>query len=231
MRSTSTGTTTRERIISAAEKLFAERGIVGVSLREINRAAAQGNTGAVQYHFGDRDGLVRAVIDKHNRDCEPRRHGLLDLYESNGGDDFRSLVAAYVLPLAAKLDDPDGGREYLQIACEYFTRPASFDELVPIQDPSSSLHRWHELLDPYLPIEHETVLSYRFPALRFVHVELARRSAAAPRADNRLFANHLIDLVTTLLTTQPSAHTQRVLNDRERRQPGSTKPRTPPLHR
>lgn len=209
-----TATNTRERIIQAAETLFAERGIEGVSLREINRTAGQLNTGAVQYHFGDRDGLVHAILDKHRLTNEPRRHALLDQYEATGDDDLRSLVASYVFPLAAKLDDPDGGREYLQIAAEYYTRPATFDELIPVQEPSSSLHRWHQLLNPLLPVEQDTWLSFRFPALRFTHVELARRAAGRPRPDNRLFTSHLVDLVTALLTTEPSPQTARILGER-----------------
>ena len=117
--STSTGTgvqgDTRDQIIRAAEALFAARGIDGVSLREINRAAGQSNTGAVQYHFGDRDGLVLAIIGKHRRDTEPRRHALLDMYEDAGVDDLRALASALVAPAAAKLGDPDGGRDYLQV--------------------------------------------------------------------------------------------------------------------
>ena len=49
--STTVTSETRDQIIRAAEELFAARGIDGVSLREINRAAGQSNTGAVQYHF------------------------------------------------------------------------------------------------------------------------------------------------------------------------------------
>ena len=47
--STSVQGDTRDQIIRAAEQLFAAHGIDGVSLREINRAAGQSNTGAVQY--------------------------------------------------------------------------------------------------------------------------------------------------------------------------------------
>ena len=206
-----TGYDTREQIIRAAERLFAARGIEGVSLREINRAAGQSNTGAVQYHVGDRDGLVRAVIDKHRQDSEPRRHALLDQYEDRGVDDLRALAAALVSPLAAKLADPDGGREYLQVASEFYTRPASFEELIPQRDPSSSMERWHRLLDPLLPIEGETVLRARFPAIRFALVELARRAAATPREDDRLFTSHLTDLVTAVLAAQPSEQTTRLL--------------------
>lgn len=209
-----TGTSTREQIIRAAELLFARHGIEGVSLREINRTAGQLNTGAVQYHFTDRDGLVMAIIDKHNRDCEPRRQALLDQYDATRVDDLRALAAAYIFPLAAKLEDADGGREFLQIAAEHYTRPATFDELVPVKDPTSSLHRWHETLDPLLPTEQDTWLSFRFPALRFTHVELARRAAAPPRPDNRLFTSHLVDLVTALLTTEPSGQTARILGER-----------------
>ena len=43
---------TRTQLMRAAERLFAERGIEVVSLREINRAAAQRNATALQYHFG-----------------------------------------------------------------------------------------------------------------------------------------------------------------------------------
>ena len=62
--------TTRRQLVSAAETLFAERGIEGVSLREINAAAGMRNATALQYHFHDRYGLVKAVLAKHT----PRSH-------------------------------------------------------------------------------------------------------------------------------------------------------------
>ncbi|HEY8525686.1 MAG TPA: helix-turn-helix domain-containing protein [Acidimicrobiales bacterium] len=209
--------TTRDEILRAAERLLAQRGIDGVSLREINRAAGQGNTNAVTYHFGDRLGLVRAVLEKHRADTEPRRHALLDQYEESGADDLRALSAALVLPLAAKLADPDGGREYLQIAGQFYTRPGCFDELVPPKDPNNSMVRWHRMLSAVVPVEETTVLHSRFPAIRFALVELARRAAAPPHADDRLFASHLIDLVTALLAATPSAQTRRLAEARGRR--------------
>jgi AcrR family transcriptional regulator len=204
------GADTRERIIGAAERLFAERGIAGVSLREINRAAQQSNTGAVQYHFGDRDGLVRAIVDKHRRDTEPRRHALLDQYEDAGADDIRTLVAALVMPLAAKLGDPDGGRDYLQVAAEFYSRPDRFETLVPNPDPHASMVRWNHLVDRLVTRDRPTVARTRFATIRFVLQELSRRAAADPRPDDRLFVSHLIDLAVSLLTTHPSPHTRRL---------------------
>ena len=205
---------TRQQIVHAAELLFAERGIDGVSLREINRAAGQRNVSALQYHFVDRNGLVRAIIDKHRADTEPRRHALLDQYEADGGVDIQALATALVLPLAAKLSDPDGGRAYLQINCDVYTRSTSIVELVPRKGTKSSIRRWHELANPALP-EDEGVLHWRFPALRFAFVELARRAVEPPRRDDRLFASHLIDLVAALLAARPSDQTRRLLRLRD----------------
>ena len=63
-----------ESLIAAAERLFAARGIDGVSLREINREAQQRNTTSLQYHFGDREGLLRAIMAKHGKQVARRAH-------------------------------------------------------------------------------------------------------------------------------------------------------------
>ena len=109
-------------LIAAAEHLFADRGIDGVSLREINREAQQRNTTSLQYHFGDREGLLRAILAKHGREIHAGRNALLDQYEANGIDDLRALASAFVLPLVAKLHDSAGGRCFLRITAELVNR-------------------------------------------------------------------------------------------------------------
>ncbi len=52
-------------VVDSARDLFADRGIEGASLREIARVAGQANTSALQYHFGDRESLLDAVLKKH----------------------------------------------------------------------------------------------------------------------------------------------------------------------
>lgn len=51
--------------MQAAQRLFAERGIDAVSVNEITIAAGQKNRNALQYHFGNRNGLLQAIIDHH----------------------------------------------------------------------------------------------------------------------------------------------------------------------
>ena len=178
--------TTKQRLIAAAETLFAERGIDGVSLREINAAASQKNSTALQYHFRNRFGLLVAVLGKHHVDVEARRNEMLDLYEARGVDDLRALADALVRPSATKLADPDGGRPYLRIHSQCINRPDwpfSTGRDQPAPDPSDSIDRWRQLVGPLLPDVAVRRLHHRFTAMRVSATELARRaaSAAAPR--------------------------------------------------
>ena len=189
-------------------------------MREVNRSAGAKNAVAVQYHFGDRDGLLRAVLAKHWPDVDARRHAMLDEYEASGSGDaggVRPLAAALVRPLAAKLADDDGGLEYLQVYAEVVNRPASGDEPEPGPGMSSkpdSIGRWRSLVAPFLE-EDATRLHRRFTAIRFAASELGRRAASGRHADDRLFASHLIDLVEALLIAPTSAETRRLADERD----------------
>ena len=90
---------TRERLLRAGERLFAERGIDGVRVREINQLAGQRNSSALHYHFGSRDGLLDEIKLSHRTPIEARRIAMLDGLERDGRtDDLRALVETLVLP-------------------------------------------------------------------------------------------------------------------------------------
>jgi AcrR family transcriptional regulator len=91
----------REQMILAAERLFAERGIGAVSLREIGAAADQRNNGAAQYHFGTKRGLVDAIVAYRMRPIDVRRQAYLAELDAAGrGAELRAAVEALVLPFA-----------------------------------------------------------------------------------------------------------------------------------
>ncbi len=71
------GRITRDTLIATAERLFAERGIDAVSLREIAAAAGSHNTGAAQYHFGNKDRLLEAIFGHRATMLNARRAELL----------------------------------------------------------------------------------------------------------------------------------------------------------
>lgn len=106
---------TRAKLVAVAERLFAERGIAGVSLSEINKAAGQRNANACQYHFGSKDGLLQAIIDKHVPGIAARRNEMLDRFEAEGRLDLRNVVRAFVYPVAEKLFDPNGGQDFIRV--------------------------------------------------------------------------------------------------------------------
>lgn len=203
----------RDRILTAAEELFASRGIEAVSLREINREAGAKSASAVQYHFSDRAGVVAAIVAKHRPVIEERRHAVLDHCEAAGALDLRSLAGALVRPLASKLDDADGGLQYLQINAEIMNRPRTAADTSE-SDPRDSIQRWRTVVEPLLDPE-GVRLHRRFTAIRFSAAELGRRAASGPHTDNRLFIEHLVDLVAALLAAPVSPETLRLADDRD----------------
>jgi AcrR family transcriptional regulator len=90
---------TERRLILAAERLFAERGIDAVSVRAIN-AAAGSNVAAVHYHFGSKEALLEALIRERSQEVFERRAVLLDQLEAGGPVTARGLAEAFAVPVA-----------------------------------------------------------------------------------------------------------------------------------
>ena len=102
----------KERLISAAEHLFARHGVHRTQMSDINARAGQRNPSAVHYHFGSREGLLNAIIERHSAVVDAERARRLDALGDEPG--LRDLVAAIVGPLAAELGT-ESGRDYLRI--------------------------------------------------------------------------------------------------------------------
>lgn len=94
-----TRSSTPAALLDAAERLFAENAIAAVSDRRIAEAAGNANNSAVRYHFGGREGLLRALIERHVTALEAPRERLHLTSRTLLGD-VRSLV----VPVTASLD-------------------------------------------------------------------------------------------------------------------------------
>ena len=124
------------RLLEAAEVLLDEHGIDGVSARAIGIAAGHKNTGAVNYHFGERSELVRAMLARHAEMLNAQRHAVLDgLGEAPSLED---VLCAILDPLLSLLDDPSG-RRYLRMLNQAAGHPRLFQYAEPSY--SSSLLR------------------------------------------------------------------------------------------
>jgi AcrR family transcriptional regulator len=111
---------TKERILDVALRLFAEQGIYQVPISQIREAAGQRNASAVQYHFGNREGLIRAILARHIDGIHSRRIELLDAIDR---DDPTSIAVAIYAPLAEMLDGDWRDLAYLRFIGELLTRP------------------------------------------------------------------------------------------------------------
>lgn len=113
------------RILLAAEKLFAENGIDGASMREIAVAAEQRNPFAAQYHFESREGLIRAVFAYRMGQLEEMRGRMLERAEQEGRlEDPRTILEIIYLPQVA-LVDREGNHSYANFLCQYLLREKS----------------------------------------------------------------------------------------------------------
>jgi AcrR family transcriptional regulator len=100
-RRNASGESTRVMLMEVAERLFATRGIEAVTLREIQQAAGQSNTSVIRYHFGSRDGLIRALISYRQASLGTDRQEMLASMREQGKEaDPRAVVWLLVRPLA-----------------------------------------------------------------------------------------------------------------------------------
>lgn len=96
----------KDIMIEVAERMFAEHGLDGVSMRDVASAAGQKNNSAVQYHFGGRDGLIFEVFRRRMSVVNAAREEFITKIDEDGcGGDVRALVEAVVLPLANYIAD------------------------------------------------------------------------------------------------------------------------------
>ena len=99
---------TRDRILRTAERLFAERGFNGVSVREL-AAAAQVNIASIGYHFNNKEGLLSEVYRRH---CEPmieeRLRGLKAASLLRGKAKISAIIEAFIRPALRQVEVEDG---------------------------------------------------------------------------------------------------------------------------
>jgi len=102
---------TRLRLMQAAERLFGERGLHAVTLKEINAAAGQRNESALHYHFGSKQRLVQAILEHRVAAVDRVRMDRVEaLVAARGTHDLKAIIRATFEPLTGLLDTEEGVR-------------------------------------------------------------------------------------------------------------------------
>ncbi|MGW0949173.1 TetR/AcrR family transcriptional regulator [Streptomyces sp. NPDC002623] len=212
------------QIVLAAERLFAERGLDGASLRQISAAAGNGNNTAVQYHFGSKENLVQAIFEYRLVDLNERRNALV---AERGPDDVRSWVECHLVPVLEQGERE--GSHYLSFVAklQQHGRRDVFGRLsTELQAPTRRFHEQVRALLPHIP---EPLRGHRIDRVTAFSVHAgAEREQRRARAEHVLpFAVHLGDLLDGLvgfLQAPVSGATLSVLGEGARHEPAPSRP-------
>jgi AcrR family transcriptional regulator len=209
---------TRDRLLDAAERLFAEEGLGVVSLRRIAAEAGQRNTSAVGYHFGGHDILLTAILDRRYQVIEARRTELLRSVFDQNTPTLHQLVNAFVEPFAHTLNEPWGQYHVRFVAqarywpgAKQLWRPGS--GLWPV---TPSITRTLEEIRARLAVLPDPVIDARLQQLRLQTVDSVVAWSHLPdlRGQRLTFAVHnLVDSFTAALQVLPSAETIRAMDE------------------
>jgi AcrR family transcriptional regulator len=203
-------TNTRMRLIEAAERLFAQHGIDGVSSKQIIQAAKVGNESALQYHFGTRSALVDAIFEMRMSPINERRlHLLTELDQSGKPPAMRDIARILVEPLAGTLLQAVGRSFYCRFLERAQSSPEHVNVLVRRRHYSSVLGcaAHYRYLCPQLPrkianLRMEIVLKTLGQGMADIERELAAVRPVGAKARNSVEIGNLIDCLVGILTAE-----------------------------
>ena len=124
---------TRQRILDAAEKMFAARGYAGTSIRELT-AEAGVSLPAIHYHCGSKELLFREVLARCFAPLDRARLDWLDELEKRLHPDappVEELVRALVEPALARAKDPAHGTAWLRLIARLRMEEDHWSESLP----------------------------------------------------------------------------------------------------
>ena len=214
------GGTTREKLLRAAERLFAERGVGPTTARAIVREAGQRNESALQYHFGGREGLIEAMYTLRGAQVEQEReHMLRELDDSADSQDLRRLCEVAVMPpvrLARR--DPDFAL-FLKVIGQLVFLPGKTLRESTRRYTGAGVAQVSKRIRAQLTVSRALAdrrldLVHRMAALALAQRALSGGSFDGPDAE--LFFETLLDAMAAILEGPASQATERELSKQQR---------------
>ncbi len=159
------GRNTKEKILDAAERLFARVGFHAASLRAITGEAGA-NLAAVNYHFGSKVALLEAVFERRLLPLnEIRRTRLEAVQETARKEERRPTVAetfrAFIEPTLRFRDEGAGAREFIALVGRILSEPNETARNIFIQQMEPLFWLLFETLHTALPDLTQDLLFWR----------------------------------------------------------------------
>jgi Transcriptional regulator len=216
-KSTLRGDTTRDQIKLAARRLFALRGIHGVTTREIVAATGQKNGGSLHYYFRTKEALVRELIIDGAILINDRRNAALDAAEAEAGPEtLREVLEILVWP-STNLGEAEGEEDsYIRFISNLGLQERALLSEVIAEQWNSGYQRCLDHIRRLVPEVPDAILRQRlvFMSLSLRAILAAREAALDHRREHLRFwtapetMENLIDSLEALLTGPISVRTQ-----------------------
>lgn len=209
---------TRRALLLSAERLYARRGIDGVSLREINLGAAQKNLSAIHYHFGSREAVVEGIFQMRAERIGARRNDALAALRAGGAQiTLRSVIEGIILPQAEVWREEGSDYHYNRFLAQ--AALSANDEWRQIWHKyfGKGLRQYGVLMQRCLPDMPVAVVRQRlavgadFAIYAMANLERimeAKNAAGKPFPFDQAIEN-LIDMLTGAIGSEPSRRTRR----------------------
>jgi AcrR family transcriptional regulator len=211
-RRNASGESTRVMLMEVAERLFATRGIEAVTLREIQEAAGQSNTSVIRYHFGSRDGLIRALIAFRQRTLGAERQEMLAQMREDGKEaDPRAVVWLLVRPLANSIK---AGEMFVPFLARLAENPRARSDYWPDHvDDDWTQEKLEELVEAALQDLPERIRRGRTFQLYISLINVLAESARAGHGISEAQLHNYVDGWVGMLTAPVSYETRAYIVD------------------
>jgi AcrR family transcriptional regulator len=224
-------TTTRDLLKLAARRLFAHRGLDGVSVRDIVLAAGQRNSGSLHYYFGTKENLARELVSDGAKLIDQRRNAQLDDIERAGGPRrLREVIEVLVWPstgLAGERGEEDTYIRFITIL-QMSHRQLFLDALEGrwasgYERCLAHIRRLLKEIDPVIVTQRLVFMSlYMRAAMSSREAALEAGSQSHHFWSAEITMQNLIDTIEGILRPAPSRQTRSALL-RQKRTPSAAK--------
>jgi len=124
---------TKDRILDAAERLFALHGFTATSLRQVT-GLAEVNSAAVNYHFGNKEMLINEVFRRRMDIMSAQRLAQLAAARAAQPMTLEAVLAAFIEPALAMARNRKGGGAFIRvIARAYAENNASLRKFLSVR--------------------------------------------------------------------------------------------------
>jgi AcrR family transcriptional regulator len=181
---------TRDRILDTAEDLFAEQGFHLTTLRQITQAA-EANLAAVNYYFGSKQALIRAIFRRRLDALNAARLERLDAVETEDGQpNLEAVLEAFVEPALEFTRGGDAeGQRFMQLLLRAFAdRDTALHEAMR-SEYAHVMRRFADAVSSALPEADRERLRHQ---LDFVVGALTLTMAESTLKDTRIIAAELV---------------------------------------